>query len=285
MTDRSAQTEIAIHGDLSFLINDTNEGGGEFPTRRIQKGLVLARGATDLSEEGVGFGIPVVKYGHDALFPGTMRLTIEEDDHSIVLSAEYEMNLIERVVLRGDRRLENRAFYQIKEHIAGLHRKYPALRGVVESANSFLRKRFGISNWFEKVASVGAVSVVYTIRPEKGTIHVHVDTSSVHREKCTEMIIMNEQGASHFDYYRDSNGTLLSGEAIGTWEETFADEASLIDRRDRIAFTLQKEKGSKMFRGRELIAGRLAWAGIAYVIPPYTVDFDYRIKVGGIKLD
>jgi len=103
------------------------------------------------------------------------------------------------------------------------------------------------------------------------------------REKCTEMIIMNEQGASRFDCYRDSNGMLLSGESIGAWEETFADEASLIDRRDGIAFMLQKEKGSRMSRGRELIVGRLSWAGIAYVLPPYTFDFDYRIKVGGIK--
>ena len=41
-------------GDLSLLINDTNEGGGGHPTSRIQKGLVLARGSTDLSDEVSG---------------------------------------------------------------------------------------------------------------------------------------------------------------------------------------------------------------------------------------
>ncbi len=51
----SAQTEIAMPSDLLLLINDTNEGGGGYPPSRIQKGVVLARGSTDLSEEGIEY--------------------------------------------------------------------------------------------------------------------------------------------------------------------------------------------------------------------------------------
>ena len=111
----SAQTEIAMPADLSLMINDASEGCGEYPTCRIQKGLVLAHGSKDLSEEGVGFGVPMGTHGHDVVFPGTLHLTIEEGGNSTVLNAEYEMNLVERIVLRGDRRIDSQAFYQIKE--------------------------------------------------------------------------------------------------------------------------------------------------------------------------
>ena len=91
---------------------------------------------------------------------------------------------------------------------------------------------------------------------------------------------MNELGANHFDRYRDSNGLFLKGNAIGTWDEIFADEASFIDSCDNIAFTLKQVKGARMFRGRELVEGRLAWSGLAYRLPRDIINFAYDIRIG-----
>lgn len=92
-------------------------------------------------------------------------------------------------------------------------------------------------------------------------------------------MLMNEQGAGYFDTYRDSKGLFLRGNAIGTWDETSAGEASFIDTLHGIGFTLLKVPGARMFRGRELVASRLAWAGLAYSIPLSRANFDYCIKV------
>ena len=51
-------------------------GGPAYPTRRLQRGLVLFDDGRDLSEEGVGFGVPVLKRGLQTVFPGAMELTV-----------------------------------------------------------------------------------------------------------------------------------------------------------------------------------------------------------------
>ncbi len=43
---------------------------------------------------------------------------------------------------------------------------------------------------------------------------------------------MNEQGANYFDRYCDSKGTVLVGNAIGSWQETSCGEVSFIYSQD-----------------------------------------------------
>jgi hypothetical protein len=126
-----------------------------------------------------------------------------------------------------------------------------------------------------KVPSSGIVRVLYTIRSEN--IHIKVDTSRV-RKNCT-IILINEQGANYFDKYSDTSGLSLKGDAIGTWDEAFTDEATFVDTSHKLEFTLHKVKGARMFRGRELVSGSLAWARLAYDIMNIT-DFSYNIRVG-----
>ena len=47
-----------------------------FPTSRLRTGLALWDGGSDLSEEGVGFGVPVLTMGTRAVFPGHVRLVV-----------------------------------------------------------------------------------------------------------------------------------------------------------------------------------------------------------------
>ncbi|MFZ3166153.1 MAG: hypothetical protein WA130_00970 [Candidatus Methanoperedens sp.] len=252
----------------------------DYPACRIQKGLVLVHENKDLSEEGIGFAVPVLKFGHETVFPGNAYVTTEKDGDKSVVRIDYDMNLVERMVVKSSTRIDSEAFYRIKECFSWLHRKYPQLRGILVRSSNSLRRTCDIETRFEKIACAGIVSVVNTVNTKKGTIHVGVDISNVKKEGCTEVNIMNEQGANHFDRYCDSNGLFLKGNAIGTWDEIFADEASFIDSGDNIVFTLKQVKGARMFRGRELVVGRLAWSGLAYGLPQNINNFAYEIRIG-----
>jgi len=54
------QEKIPLMGDISLRIEEVS--GSDCASCRIQKGLLLAFGDTDLTEEGTGFGIPVLKF-------------------------------------------------------------------------------------------------------------------------------------------------------------------------------------------------------------------------------
>ncbi len=75
-------------------------------------------------------------------------------------------------------------------------------------------------------------------------------------------------------------GCVLKGNEIGSWDEIHADEATFQDPADGLSFTLKKVDGARMFRGRELVPGRLAWSGLAYVLPPQRDELAYSITIG-----
>ncbi len=277
-----ARVKIEMTRDICLLIKNPEIERGDYPACRIQKGPVLVHENRDLSEEGVGFGVPVLKFGHETIFPGYSCVTTKKDGDTIVVKIDYDMNLVERLVVKSSKRLDNKAFYKIKEYFSWLHREYPLLRGFLVRSSNSLRRACDIETIFEKVASAGMAGVVIKVNAKKCTIHVGVDISNVKKEGCTEVNIMNELGANNFDSYRDSNGLFLRGNAIGTWDEIFADEASLIDSCDNIAFTLKQVKGARMFRGRELVEGRLAWSGLAYLLPQDIISFAYDIRIGAL---
>ncbi|NJD53089.1 MAG: hypothetical protein FIB07_09515 [Candidatus Methanoperedens sp.] len=282
-SDIPAGVGIEITKGLCLHINDTGIEHGDYPASRIQKGLVLFHENRDLSEEGIGFGVPVLKFGHETIFPGNKCVTAEKDSDIIVVKIDYDMNLVERMAVKSCKRIDSKVFYKTKEYFSWLHREYPLLRGFLVRSSNSLRRTCDIKTRFEKVASKGIASVVNTINIKKGTIHVSVDINNVKKERCTEVNIMNELGANNFDSYRDSNGLFLRGNAIGTWDEIFADEASLVDSCDNIAFTLNQVKGARMFRGRELVEERLAWSGFAYLLSQGIICFDYDIRIGAPK--
>jgi len=252
---------------------------GDYPSCRIQKGLVLVHENRDLSEEGIGFAVPVLKFGHETIFPGNAYITTEKDGDTSMVKIDYDMNLVERMMVKSSRKIDSKAFYKIKECFSWLHWEYPLFRMFLVHSSDLLRRNCGMKTRFEKISSAGIISVVNTVNTKKGIINVVVDIRNVNRERCTEVNIMNELGANHFDSYGDSNGLFLNGNAIGTWDEVFADEASFIDSCDNIAFTLNSKKGARMFRGRELVGGRLAWSGLAYRLPPDIINFTYDIRI------
>jgi len=273
------RVKIEMTTGIGLIFMDHEIEKGEYPACRIQKGLVLVHENRDLSEEGIGFAVPVLKFGHETIFPGNASVTTEKEGDKSVIRINYDMNLVERMLVKSSKR-DSKAFYKIKEYFSWLHREYPQLRGIMVRSSNSLRRTCDIETRFEKTVSAGIASVVNTVNAKKGTIHVSVDMSNVKKEGFTEVNIMNELGANNFDTYHDSNELFLRGNEIGTWDEVFADEASFIDSRDKVAFTLKKIKGARMLRGRELVEGRLAWSGLAYVLPHKIINFAYDIRIG-----
>jgi hypothetical protein len=246
-----------------------------YPTSRIQKGLVLICGDRDLSEEGIGFGAPIFKFGEEAIFPGCWRARIEEREDGTQVIADYVMNLAARTTRRG-RLMKSRFFYRARNAFSSLHRDHPSLRNGLNLSVAISRKVFQLEDTFAEVSPVGSVRAIYTIKD----CEIRIALSFSKSKGCSEVIVMNEQGANYFDTYRDSDGLIMHGNYIGCWDEVHAKEASFVNSADRIAFTLKRAKGARMFRGRELASKWLAWSGMAYVLPPETDSFAYSITIG-----
>jgi hypothetical protein len=270
------QEKIVIKGNISLLIKDSRKKQDDYASCRIQKGLLLAVGEHDLSEEGIGFGVPILRFKHKDIFPGSAQITSSRDGDKTVVIVDYDLNLEESMEVLGNK-INNRAFYRIKECLSRVHRECPRFRKMLTRASNTLRRFFDIQTRFKEVTSIGIVRVLYVIHT--GNIYVSVDTGRINNYGCTGIMLMNEQGASYFDIYHDSSGTFLKKNSIGTWDETFAQEAYFRDSIHDIEFMLQKADGAKMFMGREYVPGRLAWSGLAYSIPPESTSFSYHIRV------
>ena len=270
---------IPMLGDLALRITDQSTGGEGFPTRRLQKGLVLLLEGRDLAEEGVGFGVPILKRGIQTIFPGGMDLTWRRQGAVWEVTAVFDMSLVERLAGPGGESLKTRSLYAAKNSLAALHRRLPPLRRSLTATSIALRRTFGWVTTFEEAAFRAAVKVTYIIHDEEGRIDIAVDLTDLPTDGITEAVVMNEQGARHFDRYRDSDGTALRGEAIGTWDEVTAAEAGFASTADRVTFSLGQAQGARLSRGRELIGSRVAWSGFGYSLPPTLKEFGYTVRI------
>ena len=95
-------------------------------------------------------------------------------------------------------------------------------------------------------------------------VAVTVDLSGLTGAGITEVVVMNEQGARCFDRYEDSDGAVLRGDGIGTWDEVGAARASLVSTGHRVAFSLGAGAG------RETVS----WARARRLAP----------RLGGLRL-
>ena len=90
---------------------------------------------------------------------------------------------------------------------------------------------------------------------------------------------MHEQGARSFDAYHDSSGVQLQGREIGLWDEVRAREAWFESSTHRVSFKVGTMPGARLFRGRELVGSRLAWAGFGYSLPPAFGSMQHQLTI------
>jgi hypothetical protein len=260
-------------------MSDHASNGKKYPIARLQKGFLLLQDGQELAEEGVGFGVPVLKRGVQTIFPGDVELITLTRGSIQEVTAKFGMNLEEKLGRPGFESVRSAWLYTIKNSLAALIRRIPRSRGLLTIASNALRWMFKWETTYEAAGFCANVNVIFAIDSRTGIMNIEVDTTELSREGVTEVVVMNEQGAHHFDRYRDACGTLLWGKEIGCWDEVTAEWATFISKNHQLAFTLRQVNGAKLYRGRELIGSRLAWSGFGYSFPPKLERISYEVKI------
>jgi hypothetical protein len=272
------ELSVPLRDGLALKIAD-QPSGDEFPTARLQKGLLLLQEGRDLAEEGVGFGVPVLKRGALTIFPGGVQLADRRDGPSQVITATFQMNLVERLAGTEGQGPSCRSFYTVRDLLAALHRRLPLLRGLLTAISNAVRRTRGWVTTFEEIETCATLAVTYTIDGDGGRIRVAVDVTGLPERDITEVVVMNELGARHFDLYLDSGGARLRGREIGTWNEVSAARACFAGTASRVAFCVGQVADAKLYRGRELVGSRLAWSGFGYSLRPTKESFAYEVRI------
>jgi hypothetical protein len=273
--------EIAIPLFHGFELRIAENSGihQDYATSYLQKGFMLYHEGQNLAEEAVGFGVPMLKHGLQTIFPSNLDFEVFPNDPVWEINAVYLINLEEKISRKGSQSVKNNDLYALKNSMALLIRNISVFRGLLTAASSTLRWLFNWQTTYEVSEFSIILKVNYFINTQSGSITVQVDTSDLPVERITEVIIMNEQGAHHFNQYKDSNGSFLMDNEIDCWGEVKAEKASFVSRERQIAFTLSQAPGGELFRGRELVGNRLAWSGFGYSFPPGTKLFNYEMKL------
>jgi hypothetical protein len=266
------------HGFAVQIASGSNRGIS-YPTSRIQKGLVLLADNQDLSEEAVGFGVPILKRGLQTIFPGELELSLVEGSSISTIDARYKLNLEEKIARSGNGIINNRLIYASKNSLAAIIRRLPFMRALLTRISNLLRSTLAWETTYELSSFSTDVKMIYSIDAEAGKIKVELDKPDRIQGGFSEIVVMNELGAHHFDQYQDSNGISQVRNEIGCWDQVLAAEAWFINRTHQISFSLPQVDGARLYRGRELIGTRLAWSGFGYSFSPSLDHFSYEITV------
>ncbi len=270
---------VPVLRDVNLTIADSFQNGGHYPTSSLQKGLLMSTGTIDLAEEAVGFGLPVLKRGLRAFFPGEVRLETNHRNEILEITATFTLDLEERLAADGQSLINNRLLYLTKNFLAAIMRRIPPARRGLANISSALRKHYGWQTRYARSESRDQIRMIYLIKEQAGIAEIQLDAGEADLRDVTELIIMNEQGAGAFDRYRDSSCNDLSGDGIGLWDEVIPDHAGFISTTYQLAFSLSRIPGARLYRGREAVDSRLAWAGFGYSMPPTLRNFSYLVKI------
>jgi hypothetical protein len=245
-------------------------------TAPLHKGLVLMFDSLEIVEEGMGFGVPVVKYKDKTYFSSFAKTETQEVQSIYNIKKTYVMNTISKKKFWRSTYIDDDVYSIARKTFAKLYLKHKNASPIFNNV-MMLRNIAKIKTEFQKVKPKGTVTVNFEI--QLGTINVFVDFSDLNLTDCEEILVLNEQGSNIFDKYFDSGGLKLAGPKIGGWDQVTADQAFMVSSANQISFCLKKNKKAKLFRGWENTRQRFSWAGLNYSLIPNNGIFDYSISV------
>jgi len=237
---------------------------------------VLIFDGEELIEEGVGFGVPVVKYNDKTYFSSSAECSIEENGNLCILVKSFVLDTVSRKRVWKTSYIDDQ-FYSFVHKL--FERAYLGHKNLAPFFNRImeLRRIIKVQTEFTKVKPRGTITFKYSF--QSSIIKINVNFSNLDLAKCQEILILDEQGSTFFRKYFDTDGLRLFDEGIGAWEVVKAKEASLSDAKEALTFTLRNKEPSVLFRGWEKTKGRFSWAGLNYSLHPGLPTFDYVIKL------
>lgn len=241
-------------------------------TSPLHKGLVLLYRGRELIEEGVGFGLPVVKYADKTFFPGEATIIFCDE---CTLTKIFTLNMISVKKIGAGGYIDDRLYSALRKNFERLYLQ-KKLKGFFNKLME-VRDALKVSTEFQLVESRGTVAVTYSCRPDR--IDVNVDFSGLSLGGCRELLMLNEQGSSFFSTYTDSDGNSFLGNQIGPWDRVAACSAWLQSVGGRLRFGVSSRPGALLYRGFERTRKRFSWAGLSYAIGPNVEKFSYSINL------
>jgi len=245
-------------------------------TAALQKGLVLMLDGKELVEEGMGFGLPVVKFADKTFFSSTAHVSMHTVESCQIVCKVFSLDTVSFKKFGNSTFIDDSVYSALRKAFERLYLKHKKIKPVFNKLME-LRHKAKIRTIFVKVTPRGIITVTYTFHPS--SIDVRVDFSKLALTKCKEILLLNEQGSSFFSKYRDTNEANLGGNRIGAWEALDADKACLSTDDEALFFCLKKIKGAKLYRGWEQTRNRFSWAGLSYSFCPRDF-FEYSIELG-----
>lgn len=243
-------------------------------TSPLHKGLVLLRNGKELIEEGVGFGVPVVKYSDKTFFPGQASVHFND---GCTFTKVYVLNMVSVKKLGAAGYIDDRLYSTLRRNFEKLYlqKKFKAVFNKVMEVRDALK----VTTEFQAVKPRGTVAVTYSC--QTNSVNIKADFSDLSLDGCRELLMLNEQGSSYFQKYTDSNGNTLIGATIGAWDKADAEFASLQNTCGSLRFGVSKRPGAVLYRGFERTRKRFSWAGLSYSVKPGIKNFEYLIDLEG----
>ncbi len=242
----------------------------------LQKGLVLLLDEDELIEEGMGFGVPVVKYEDKTFFSSKAEVLIKENGYDSILTKVFTLDTVSLKKFGSATYIDDALYSSLRKTFQSLYLKHKKLTPLFNKVMEF-RDLANIKTEFIKVKPRGKVTITYHYQPT--SIDIGADFSKIVLDKCSEVLVLNEQGSSFFRKYVDSNGLRFLDHKIGAWETVTADQASLQESRGQVSFCLGNSGGVRLFRGWEHTRKRFSWAGLSYSMRPNNETFNYSIRL------
>lgn len=242
---------------------------------KLQKGLILFSSGKELAGEGIGLGVPAVRYEDRTYFSGSSTLKFEQAPSYATAVKKFTLNLTTERTLRSVK-LETKVTRKIRRSFDKLYMDHRHLR-LLASENTL--GKFGIKRVFAQTEPVANVTVTYSIKPPH--IRTEAEFNLLQSADLQKIYLLNEQGSTHFRKYHDSKGTVLYDQDIGAWETVDASWACIHSVEDKVGFRLWKHKDATLHRGREFLDGLLDWVGLDYEADPRNLCFNYDIELVG----
>ena len=245
-------------------------------TSALQKGLVLMLDGKELIEEGIGFGVPVVKYVDKTFFSSNAEVEVQKNSSGYTLKKIYWLDTVSVKKLGKTAYIDDAVYSYLRETFEAFYLKHKKLKPLFNKIME-IRQLARIKTEFLPVKPRGTITVKYRCQPSG--ISIYADFSNITLNRCLEVLFLNEQGSSTFQKYTDTNGKVLLGNKIGAWDIVTADQAGLQSPKGTLKFSLQKLEGTELFRGWERTRKRFSWAGLSYSVPPNAGVFCYSIEM------